>query len=231
MARFGDFALILFDADNTLFDFSASEQAALVETLAERGHDRELALGLLPTYREISRGLWHLLEQGRITPAELRTERFRRLFATAGLKGDPERAGNDYLANLARGTHLMEGALEVCRELKARGLRLGIVTNGFKRVQEPRFRASPLASLIDWLVISEDFGIAKPDPRIFEHAIALAEHSDKATALFVGDRLESDILGAENAGIVSCWFNPGREPNGSGIRPAFEIRQLTELLI
>jgi HAD superfamily hydrolase (TIGR01549 family) len=124
----------------------------------------------------------------------------------------------------------MEGALEVCEALKERGIPLGIVTNGFKRVQAPRFKASPLVGLVDWLVISEDCGVAKPDTRIFDHALERASHDDRSTVLFVGDRLESDIQGAENSGLASCWFNPNGEANGSGIRPTHEIQRLDELL-
>jgi 2-haloacid dehalogenase len=230
MSKFGGFDLILFDADNTLFDFTASEREAFIRTLGELGKAREPAEKLLPAYREISHELWAFLEQGKITQAELRTERFRRLFGIAGIQGDPERAGTDYLGHLSGGTHLVDGALHVCQQLKTRGVPLGIVTNGFKRVQEPRFRASPLSEVIDWLVISEDCGVAKPDPRIFDHALERAAHSDRGTVLMVGDRLESDIQGAENAGIASCWFNPNGEANGTGIRPRFEIAALGELL-
>lgn len=230
MSRFGGFGLILFDADDTLFDFTAAEREAFLVTLGGLGLGRATAAELLPTYREISRELWAMLEEGKITSTELRTERFRRLFIAAGVEGNPESAGSEYLAQLSRGTHLIDGALEVCRELKVRGIPLGIVTNGFKQVQEPRFNASPLAELVSLVVISEDCGVAKPDPRIFELALERACFKDRSSVLFVGDRLESDIRGAENAGIPSCWFNPAGETNATGIRPRFEIGRLTELL-
>src|SRR5579885_831192 len=107
MAKFGGFGLILFDADNTLFDFNASEREAFVATLSGLGVTRERAGELLPAYREISHELWAFLEQGRITSGELRTERFRRLFSLAGIEGDPEAAGGDYLSHLSRGTSLI----------------------------------------------------------------------------------------------------------------------------
>ncbi|HUP58177.1 MAG TPA: YjjG family noncanonical pyrimidine nucleotidase [Bdellovibrionota bacterium] len=227
---FREYRLFLFDADDTLFDFSASETQAFSRTLGGLGVTAARAMELLPSYRRISRELWGFLEQKKITQAELRTERFRRLFALAGIEGEAEPAGVQYLDHLSQGAHLMPGALEVCRELKSRGLPIGIVTNGFRRVQEPRFKASPLSGLIDWLVISEDCGVAKPDPRIFREALRQASHAEPGTALFVGDRLESDIHGAEGAGLASCWFNPRRETNGSGIRPRYEIAALPELL-
>ena len=227
---FRRYALFLFDADNTLFDFTASERQAFLDTLASLGEPADRARALLPTYREISHELWGFLEQGKITQAELKTERFRRLFQAAGLKGDPAKAGVEYLDHLAKGAHLMEGALEVCQSLRDRGVPIGIVTNGFKRVQEPRFKASPLAKLIHPLVISEECGFTKPDRRIFEHALERAGHEDPETVIFVGDRLESDIAGAEGAGIASCWFNPRGEANGTGIKPRFQIARLRELL-
>jgi YjjG family noncanonical pyrimidine nucleotidase len=227
---FRHYRLFLFDADDTLFDFRRSERTAFASTLLEAGVPEERALELLPRYREISHELWGYLEQGRVTQEELRTERFRRLYSAYAIAADPAQAGLSYLDHLSRGTHLIDGALEVCLALKERGARLGIVTNGFKRVQEPRFRASPLATVIGELVISEEFGAAKPDPRIFHHALERVSHLDRDTAVFVGDRLESDIAGAHRAGLASCWFNARGETNGTGIRPSHEISRLEELL-
>jgi YjjG family noncanonical pyrimidine nucleotidase len=229
MKKFAKYRLFLFDADHTLFDFEASEEAAFLATVGALGVDAVRATQLLPLYRRISKELWAALEKGRIAQAEIRAERFRRLFEAESLDLDADRAGHDYLARLSQGTHLMDGALEVCQKLRASDRPIGIVTNGYRRVQEPRLRASSLAPLVDWLVISEQVGFTKPDPRIFHHALGLSGHADTSTVLFVGDRLESDILGAQNAGLASCWFNPLGAANVTGIEPRYEISRLAEL--
>jgi FMN phosphatase YigB (HAD superfamily) len=79
-------------------------------------------------------------------------------------------------------------------------------------------------------VISEEIGIAKPDPAIFDHAFERIGRPAKDRVLVVGDNLGSDILGGANYGIDTCWFNPAGESNGHEVEPDHEIRALREIL-
>jgi len=67
------------------------------------------------------------------------------------------------------------------------------------------------------------------DPRIFEHALRKAGHTDKNSVLMVGDSLTSDIRGGNNFGIDTCWFNPGNVINTGEITPTYQIGTLSEL--
>ncbi|WP_153795517.1 HAD hydrolase-like protein, partial [Paenibacillus polymyxa] len=62
------------------------------------------------------------------------------------------------------------------------------------------------------------------------YAFAKLAISDKSKVLMVGDSLTSDIQGGNKYGIDTCWFNPARKTNTSGIQPTYEITSLMELL-
>ncbi|WP_240377178.1 YjjG family noncanonical pyrimidine nucleotidase [Bacillus piscicola] len=221
------YEIILFDVDDTLFDFGMSEKKALHKAFVEFG----LPTGLVDyeaTYKEISKVLWSDLEQGLITLSELKVERFRRLFLAHELEIDADTFSRVYLGYLGNETHLVQGAVEVCDNLA--GCRLAIITNGFTDVQTSRIESSPLCHTFEHIIISEEAGCQKPEKGIFDYAFSKLQVTDKAKVLIVGDSLTSDIQGGINYGIDTCWFNPHRKENNIGIKPTFEIRELTDLI-
>lgn len=69
----------------------------------------------------------------------------------------------------------------------------------------------------------------KPDKKIFEYAMNYFEISDKKTVIMIGDSLEADIKGGQNAGIDTCWVNIRNAVNGSEITPKYEVNKLEGL--
>jgi YjjG family noncanonical pyrimidine nucleotidase len=219
--------VILFDADGTLFDFQKAERGALAQTMArfDLAYDAERHPAL---YTAINRDLWRQLEEGRLTAAALKIERFRRFLAGCEVTLGPEAFSGEYLRQLATASHLLDGAEALLAAIRPH-VRLALVTNGLADVQRPRLARSPIGPLFDTVVVSEELGVAKPDARIFEHALRQLQHDDRETVLMVGDSLEADIQGGLNAGLRTCWFNPSRAANGTTIAPTFEIARLLEL--
>lgn len=219
--------VILFDADGTLFDFQRAERHALAQTMTrfdlEYDDARHPAL-----YTTINRDVWRQLEQGTLTAATLKVERFRRFLAGCEVALAPEAFSGEYLRQLATVSHLLDGAEALLAAIRPR-FRLGIVTNGLAEVQRPRLARSAIGPLFDTVVVSEEIGAAKPDARIFEHALRQLRHDDPSTVLVVGDSLASDIQGGCNAGMQTCWFNPSGAANSTAIEPTFEIASLREL--
>jgi|CZCA01.1.fsa_nt_gi 2-haloacid dehalogenase len=222
-----DYELILFDADGTLFDYDRAERHALEK--ACRMHRLEYSERLLERYRKINSALWRQLEEGFITSAEIRVERFRSLLCELGLDAAsaPELA-QDYLSHLAQGAYLIDGAEEICRYL-APNYRLAILTNGIQEVQTSRFQASPLVPYFDRLIISEEVGFSKPRPEIFEYAMNALGHRCRSTTMIVGDSLTSDMRGGINYGIATCWYNPQARENDMGLEVDHEIYSLDQL--
>lgn len=218
---------VLFDADDTLFDYQTAERHALL-ALAREFSLPGAPADVLAAYRRHNGALWAALECGEIDAERLPAERFRRLLRE--ILRDPSAAqelSDRYLELLARERTLLPGALTTVQALAGR-VRLGVVTNGLSAVQRPRIAGSPLASFLDLLVISEEEGVAKPDPDLLQRALDRLGVCP-GEALFVGDGVSSDMTCAARAGVDFCWFNPQGVPVPPGSAPAAVITSLTEL--
>jgi 2-haloacid dehalogenase len=220
--------LFLFDLDDTLLDFKASEQLSFVRTMQALGlHDG--IDGLFPQYQAINLALWKEFEAGSVSKDFLKVERFRRTFAQNALDLDPETASHLYLESLSDTVVLIDGARQVCEALSAIG-EVGIITNGVEHIQQRRIASSGLRDHISFVSTSEACGYAKPDSRFFDYAAKMARSFAKHETVIVGDRLDADILGANRFGIDSCWFNPGRLANASEAVPTCEVDCLHEIV-
>ncbi len=217
---------IFFDADDTLFDYPRAERTALLACLEKFRIpvDPETFIGV---YRRHNHDVWKEFERGETDQATLRVERFRRLFAELAIPDLPlERVSTFYLDSLAGQSQLLPGALDLVRELAAT-YPLALVTNGIAFVQNQRFAASPITPYFKAIVISEEVGIAKPDPRIFAPALKKLA-VEAADVLYVGDSVTSDMAAARNAGMDFCWLNPGGAPVPKDHAPAFVIAAISE---
>jgi 2-haloacid dehalogenase len=220
--------LFLFDLDDTLLDFKASEQLSFDRTL------RELGLGLIPDglfarYQAINMALWKRFEQGTVAKDFLKVERFRLTFRETGLDLDPELASRLYLESLSETVVLIDGARELCATLAGIG-EVGIITNGVEHIQHRRIASAGLREHVSFVATSEACGHAKPDSRFFGYAVRMARTFAHAETVIVGDRLDADILGANRFGIESCWFNPNGLVNDTQALPTFEVARLHDVV-
>jgi 2-haloacid dehalogenase len=220
--------LFLFDLDDTLLDFKASEQLSFVRTMQALGLDEGIDV-LFPRYQAINIALWREFETGAVSKDFLKVERFRRTFAQNALDLDPAAASHLYLESLSDTVVLIDGAKQVCAALSAIG-EVGIVTNGVEHIQTRRIASSGLKDHISFVSTSEACGHAKPDSRFFDYATKMARAFAHMDTVIVGDRLDADILGANRFGIDSCWFNPDGAANASEAVPTCEVRHLDQIL-
>lgn len=218
---------LLFDLDNTLFDYDRAEREALAQTF--KGIGRPLEEAIFNHYRQINGELWRAFELGDVTQETIKVERFARLCQAAGIAADPAALSKQYLVHLSQGAYLIDGAEEVVRSLFGR-YRMMLITNGLKDVQRPRIAASAIHACFDSFVISEEVGVAKPDSRIFDVAFEKMGQPPKSQVLVIGDSLTSDIAGGQAYGIDTCWFNPDGHTAGSEFAITYEIGRLSQLL-
>jgi 2-haloacid dehalogenase len=220
--------LFLFDLDDTLLDFKASEKLSFTRTMQQLGLPDGMD-GLFAQYQAINVALWRSFEAGAVTKDFLKVERFRKTFAANGLECDPELASRLYLDSLPDTVVLIDGARQLCETLAGIG-EVGIITNGVEHIQTRRIASSGLQAHISFVSTSEASGYAKPDVRFFEYASKMARAFRKEDAVIVGDRLDADILGANRYGIESCWFNPERAANESEAVPTYEVSSLHDVV-
>lgn len=217
---------LLFDADNTLFDFEAANHNAFAKTCEYCG--LTYTGELYEFYESINRPLWHQLDRGEVTKEFLVVERFRRFLAAMGIDRDPAECNRIQLQNLGLSTALLPHALEVVEKL-SRTHKLYIVTNAVASVQRARLASSAIAPYITAAFISEEAGAAKPSRAYFDYVFARIDGITPDNCLVIGDSLSSDIKGANNAGVPGCWYNLKNEPRPDDVTIDYEIRDLREL--
>ena len=221
------YPVLLFDADDTLFDFpKASARAFAAMCRADGIPDTQESRQL---YHTINLELWAAFDRGEVSKEYVTLERFVRFLRALDLPLDPVKCNRDYLTALGAGVFPLPRAEEVCRELVRRGHRLYIVTNAVASVQRSRLQGSVFADLITDAFISEDAGASKPSALYYEYVLSRIG-APREDCLAIGDSLATDIRGANNAGLPCCWFNPGGKPRPEDLRIDYEIRDLRQLL-
>ena len=214
---------VLFDNDDTLMDFQAGNRNAINQLMDELAyHDPNR----YEQYETVNLECWAELEQGRLNQSQLRLERFVRFFDRYPVQGDARQAAERFAWLLGQQSIMMPHAENVVREI-ARRLPVVIVTNGISSIQRNRFSLSPLQTLVTNTVISEEIGISKPDPEIFFTALRPLEVLPE-DALMIGDGINSDIRGANNAGMDVCWLNPAGRALPSDVHVEYMIRDIRE---
>lgn len=217
---------VLFDADNTLFDFDRSEEEALGKTLAHYGLPATQAAR--ERYLAINRDLWDRFDRGEVRREWLVVERFAALQRELGGDHAPEEMNHFYLSRLGEGAYLLPGAEELCRALHPH-CTLAIVTNGVALAQRGRFGRSAVRDCFPYLFISEELGWQKPQREFFGAVLRAMSISDPRRAVVVGDSLAADIRGAINAGLDSIWYNPKALPGLPDAVPTHEVRSYEEV--
>jgi 2-haloacid dehalogenase len=219
--------IIIFDADETLFDFKKSEREAFKNTMLDFNIEYNESYHL-KIYQDINTAIWKEFENGLITQKKLKIERFKRLSDSLKAGFDTDEFAKSYMKHLSNASFLYDDSIDLVENLH-KNYRLVIITNGLKDVQDNRIRKSIIGKYFEDIVVSEEVQVSKPDSRIFEHALNNINYTDKSMVLMVGDSLTSDIQGGINFGIDTCWFNPNRVVNNTDLKPTYEISNLMEL--
>jgi len=139
-----------------------------------------------------------------------------------------------YREMLNHNFYTVPNAAELLADLKSSGINLFVGTNGVKITQLERLKGSGLDKYFDDYFISEDIGFSKPSAEFFKPIFQRHPDLNKDNSLMIGDRLQSDILGANRAGLNSIWFNPQKQINNSEIHPTFvanDYRQVQEIVM
>jgi 2-haloalkanoic acid dehalogenase type II len=222
---------ILFDLDDTLFDHRHASLCALATIRSAHIALQAIEIPALETiYREWLERTHLDVLAGRLTFEKARALRWQKVFAHVDALIDDFEA--DTIARMARNCYqqnrqVVAGTVELLTTLRERGLKIGIITNNMTVEQVEKLAHCGITDLIDDLLTAEDAQVTKPDPRIFQMALARLNTSpDKA--VMVGDSWASDVLGARTVGICAIWLNRYDDPCPDPTL-ATEIRTLAEI--
>lgn len=209
---------IFIDVDDTLWWFTENSKVALRQTYEDFGGeywpcDYDTFQSV---YHKHNAELWDLHQRGELAKEVLVKERFKLTMIEVGC--DPEcddlamRMNDHYLTVLAQQPNLMPGARELLEYLVAKGYDVNVLSNGFKGVQQQKLVSGGIDHLIRHVVLSDDCGVTKPLPGIFEYALKMC-HTTATASLMIGDNAVTDIQGAHEAGWRTIYFDwRGIEP-------------------
>ena len=212
---------IIFDVDDTLIDFAATENYAL-RSLFNR-HHWELNADLQKQYHSYNQGLWRQLEQGKLTYEDLSEMTFHDFIKEHfGLEIDGKKTMDEYRSYFGQAHKLLPGVEDTLKFAKKAGYKLTVLSNGEKFMQNHRLELAGIKDYFDLIVTSEEAHYSKPDEHAFNYFFSRTEIGPNETVFF-GDGLQSDILGAEKYGVDSIWYNHRHRRNILNLHPLFEV--------
>ncbi len=218
---------IIFDLDDTLLDFYKGEVDGVTSILKENGID-DIDLGF-QTYLKINQEVWKKIESGAPRQPLLDT-RFSQTLSTFGVNSDGQQLEKQYRNMINHNYHTLTGAEEFLAQLRDHNFNLIVGSNGVKQTQIERLRGSGLLKYFSSLFISEDVGYSKPDKKFFNAIIQSSNEISPENSIMIGDRLQSDILGANRVGIDSIWFNPNHQQNQMNYKPKYTVYNYNQIL-
>ncbi|TFB52337.1 HAD family hydrolase [Cryobacterium tagatosivorans] len=228
--------LALFDLDDTLFAHSDAvawgiERHLVSEGGAFAGADATASVTL---WRSLEEEHYHSYLAGVLDYRGQRRARAQGFAAAHGVTLDDGAAlawFEGYLVHYRAGWRLHEDALPCLDTLALRfpGIRFGLITNGELAFQGEKLRETGLDERIEHVIASGSLGITKPDPRIFLHACSVFGVRP-ADAVYVGDRLRTDAIGAAAAGLTGVWLaRPGTAPDPAAAAAAAAAAEASRL--
>jgi putative hydrolase of the HAD superfamily len=224
---------LFIDFDDTLYDTYGNAVISLRETFEAFRLERFFAdpQVFYDAYWAANIDLWTRYSKGEITRPYLIVERFRRpLSAGQGLDVTEPfclEMSDKFLEFCSSKPGVVEGAHELMDYLKHQGYRMHMCSNGFHEVQYKKLAACGLKDYFDTIILSEDAGANKPSMQYFDYALRQSG-ADIATTIMIGDNLQTDIMGANRAGLDTILFNRwGIEPSSV---PTYTVETLRDIM-
>ncbi len=219
---------IIFDVDDTIIDFAATEDFALHSLF--NAHHWPLSAELQRQYHSYNQGLWRQLEQGELTYEELSEMTFHDFILDHfGIEIDGKKAMDEYRSYFGEAHQLLPGVEDTLKFAKKQGYKLTVLSNGEFFMQNHLLALAGVNKFFDLIVTSEEAHYSKPNLHAFDYFFSRTEIGPCETVFF-GDGLQSDILGAEKYGFDSIWYNHRHRKNTLHLHPKFVVETYPELV-
>ena len=215
---------VFFDLDHTLWDFE--KNSALAFEIVFKMQDLEIDMSeFLKFYVPINRQYWERYRKDEITQKQLRYGRLKDTFDLIEYTISDDLIdllSIEYIHYLPKFNHLFDCTIEILDYLKPK-YNLHIITNGFAEIQGNKLDNSYISHYFKTITNSEMAGVKKPNHKIFEYALELAE-TKKENSIMIGDCIVADVQGALGAGLDAVFFNE------NNIQASKDIKQINHLL-
>ena len=221
---------VYFDLDHTLWDFEKNSALAFEEIFKKHQINVDIN-DYLKLYVPINVQYWDWYRNEKITQAELQIGRLKDTLGLLNYEIDDQKLhflADEYAVYLPKYNHLFDGCIEILEYLKPK-YKLHIITNGFQNIQDGKMKNSGLLPYFETITNSEMADCKKPNPKIFEHSLAL-KNVKKENAIMIGDCLDADVGGALKFGIDAIWFNEHQKEISSNTKQVHYLIDLKNFL-
>lgn len=224
--KFPNIQHIFFDLDHTLWDFDKNSGLAFTSIFEKNKIELELEI-FLKAYSPINMNYWKLYRENKVSKADLRYGRLKDAFDELNINITDEQIHQlsiDYIDHLPNHNHLLEGTIDLLEYLYPK-YKLHIITNGFRDVQHKKMESSGISKYFSTITTSEEVGVKKPHPQIFEVALQKAVAKIEGS-IMIGDNFEADILGAQGFGMPAILYNYYKQEFSSDFYQVLEMKEL-----
>lgn len=221
---------IFFDLDHTLWDFDKNSMLAFKRVFKKFKITIEFD-AFLKIYEPINLEYWKKYREDKVSKENLRRGRLIDSFNFFDLIYSTEKIdeiADAYIQELPFDNHLFEGAVEILDYLILK-YKLHIITNGFEEVQHKKLKNSGIDHYFSTVTTSEEVGLKKPNPKVFLTALNKA-NSFPTQSVMIGDSLEADILGANNIGMETIFYNYRNESISKKIKSIDSLLEIKNYL-
>lgn len=228
---------IIFDMDDTILSDDKAAERCFSQVCQDMSHRFQPVAPdeLLADITEVRRWYWadpERIRRGSLDLGRARRELLSMAFERHGIEDDVllEEMSDAYQKLKAATIDIIPGALDTLESLRAGGIRLGLITNGDAAGQRAKVRKAGLEPIFDSILVAGEFGVAKPDPRVFLHTLDNLQ-AEPHEAWMVGDNLYADIGGAQALGIKGVWvdWRGNGLPDNTPAIPYRTIQSIVEL--
>ena len=221
---------VFFDLDHTLWDFDKNSMLAFKRVFKKFKINIEFD-AFLKIYEPINVEYWKKYREDKVSKENLRRGRlidsfnfFDLIYTTEKI----DKIADAYIQELPNDNHLFEGALEILDYLTLK-YKLHIITNGFEEVQYKKLKNSGIVHYFSTVTTSEEVGVKKPNSKVFLTALKKA-NSIPEESVMIGDSLEADILGANNIGMQTIFYNYRNESISKEIKSIDSLIEIKNYL-
>ena len=217
---------VFFDLDHTLWDFDKNSGLTF-EKIFNLNKVNVNLNDFLTVYEPINFKYWKLYREEKVTKAALRYGRLKEAFDGVGVVVEDDiihLLSDSYIEQLSSFNHLFDGTLEILNYLKDK-YQLHIITNGFEEAQEKKMVTSNIKQYFRTVTNSEMVGVKKPNPKIFNFALGLA-NAKANESVMIGDNIEADIEGAHKIGMHTIHFDYNDSHNNHSYNRITNLKML-----
>ncbi|WP_175639151.1 HAD family hydrolase [Metabacillus schmidteae] len=222
--------MIFFDIDGTLLDHDRAESMGAIDFLKDNRNELEYSdIKFVEVWNKLSEKYFNKFLAKEISFQDQRRMRIKELFGQYLTNEQADSKFNTYLELYKRNWSVFKDVVPCLEQLKQLGFRLGVISNGDYDQQLEKLEILGIRNYFECIITSSEIGVAKPDPTIFKKACIKVKVPIRKS-YYIGDRLETDAIGSNEAGMVGIWLNRNNKAANTNVKVIYSLNGLTDII-